>query len=134
MSAEHADIEILRAGYEALSRGEWDEAFRNFDPDFELTTANLIPNPGVYRGREVARQFFEDLMEPFEEIHIEPEEIFHRGETIVFFVRIRSRPAGTTATLENRVGHLWTMRDGKATRMRLFPRREEALEAAGLRE
>jgi ketosteroid isomerase-like protein len=28
--------------------------------------------------------------------------------------------------------HLWTMRDGKAMRLEIFPRRDKALEAAGL--
>jgi ketosteroid isomerase-like protein len=134
MAGESADIANLRAGYEALGRGEWDEAFRHLDPEVELTTADLVPNPGVYRGRDEVRRFFEDLLEPFEEVHIEPEEFFQRNDQIVAFLRITWMPSGTTATVENRVGHLWTVRDGRATHLRLFPRREEALEAVGMRQ
>jgi len=50
------------------------------------------------------------------------------------FVRVRLRPTRSNALVENRIGHLWTMREGKATRLEVFPRREDALEAAGLRE
>jgi hypothetical protein len=45
---------------------------------------------------------------------------------------LRSRPAGSRAEVEIRAAHVWTMRDGRATRLEIFPRREKALEAAGL--
>jgi hypothetical protein len=48
--------------------------------------------------------------------------------------RVRVRPNGTTAEIENRVGHVWTLRDGKVVSLDLFPKRDLALEAAGLRE
>jgi ketosteroid isomerase-like protein len=129
-----ADIETLRVGYEAVSRGDWDAATRFAHPEFELRTADRVPNPGTYRGPEEVRRFFEDLFEPFEEVVVEPEEFFERAEQIVVFVLTRFRPTGSSAVVENRIGHLWTMREGKAMRLEIFPRREDALEAAGLPE
>jgi ketosteroid isomerase-like protein len=129
-----ADIETIRVGYEAVSRGDWDAATRWAHPAFELQTADRVVNPGTYRGPEEVRRFFADLFEPFEEVIIEPEEFFERGDQIAVFVLTRLRPAGSSAVVENRIGHLWTMREGKATRLQVFPRREEALEAAGLPE
>ncbi len=129
-----ADIEVLRAGYEAVSRGDWDTPTRFAHPEFELQTADRVVNPGIYRGTEEVRRFFEDLFEPFEEVVVEPEEFFERGDQIAVFVLARFRPAGSSAVVENRIGHLWTMREGKAARLQVFPRREDALEAAGLEE
>jgi ketosteroid isomerase-like protein len=129
-----ADIETLRVGYEAVSRGDWDAATRFAHPEFELRTADRVPNPGTYRGPEEVRRFFEDLFAPFEEVGIEPEEFFERADQIVAFVLTRFRPTGSSAVVENRIGHLWTMREGKAMRLEIFPRREDALEAAGLPE
>jgi ketosteroid isomerase-like protein len=129
-----AEIETLRVGYEAVSRGDWDAASRFAHPEFELRTADRVPNPGTYRGPEEVRRFFEDLFEPFEEVVVEPEEFFERADQIVVFVLTRFRPTGSSAVVENRIGHLWTMREGKATRLQVFPRREDALEAAGLSE
>jgi hypothetical protein len=34
--------------------------------------------------------------------------------------------------VERRAAHRWTMRDGKAMGLEIFPRRKKALEAAGL--
>jgi ketosteroid isomerase-like protein len=129
-----ADIETLRVAYEAVSRGDWDAATRFAHPELELQTADRVVNPGTYRGPEEVRRFFEDMFEPFEEVIVEPEEFFERGDQIAVFVFTRLRPTGSSAVLENRIGHLWTMREGKASRLEVFPRREDALDAAGLRE
>jgi ketosteroid isomerase-like protein len=127
-----ADIETLRIGYEAVSQGDWDAPTRFAHPEFELRTADRAPNPGTYRGPEEVRRFFEDLFEPFEKVVVEPEEFYERGDQIVVFVLTRFRPTGSSAVIENRIGHLWTMREGKAMRLEIYPRREDALEAAGL--
>jgi ketosteroid isomerase-like protein len=128
------DIETLRLGYQAVSRGDWDSPAQFAHPEFELQTAERIVNPGTYRGVEAVRRFFEDLFAPFDEVVVEPEEFFVRGDRIVVFVATRLRPAGSSAVVENRIGHLWTMRDGKAVRLQIFPRREDALGAAALPE
>ncbi|OLE36659.1 MAG: hypothetical protein AUG48_06725 [Actinobacteria bacterium 13_1_20CM_3_68_9] len=129
-----ADIETLRLGYEAFNRGDWDTPTRFAHPEFELQTADRVVSPGTYRGAEEARRFFEDLFEPFEEVTVDPEQFFEHGDQIAVFVRVRLKPTRSNALVENRIGHLWTMREGKATRLEVFPRREDALEAAGLRE
>jgi hypothetical protein len=132
-SVSQADIEMLRAGYEAFSQGDWEGALGSADPDLQLKTADRVINPGTYRGVDAVKQFFEDLFEPFEEIVVEPEEFFESDDRIVAFVRVRSRPQGSSAVVENRIGHLWTMRDGKVAGLEIFPEREKALEAIGIR-
>jgi ketosteroid isomerase-like protein len=132
MSQEN--IEALRTAYEAFNRGDWEAAMRLAHPEFELQTPDRDVNPGTYRGAEAARRFLEELFEPFEEVVIEPEEFHDRGEQIAVFLLVRLRPAGSSAFVENRIGHLWTLRGGKIARLAVFPRREEALEAAGLSE
>src|SRR5947207_6384176 len=127
-----ADIETLRSGYEAFNQGDWDAAIRLAHAEFELQTADRAVNPGVYRGAEAAKAFFQDLFEPFEEVSIQPEEFHERDDQIVVFLVARFRPTGSSAFVENRIGHLWTMREGKFARLAIFPRREDALEAAGL--
>jgi ketosteroid isomerase-like protein len=127
-----ADIEMLRGGYEAFNRGDWDAIFREAPPDFELRTADRVISPGTYRGPEEARRFFEDLFEAFEEVVTEPEEFLERGDRIVVLLLVRSRPRGSSAVVENRIAHLWTMRDGKAVRFQIFPERQEALAAVDL--
>jgi ketosteroid isomerase-like protein len=127
-----AEIELLRAGYEAFSRGEWDTVLEQAHADLELIPAERVISPGIYRGREQVQRFFEDLFAPFEEVLVEPEEFHENGDRIAVLVRVRSRPRGSSALVENRIGHVWTFRDGVPVRFEIFPERARALEAAGI--
>jgi ketosteroid isomerase-like protein len=124
------DIEALRAEYEAIGRRDWEAVFRDVHE-----TSELRPDRGAlagpFRGREQARQAFEDFLEPFEEVLAEPQEFFERGAQIVVFFLLRSRPRGSDAVVEIRAAHLWTLRDGKAVRCEIFQEREKALESRG---
>jgi ketosteroid isomerase-like protein len=129
-----ADIETLRAGYEAFTRGDWDSVVASAHADIELKTADRVTSPGTYHGVDELRRFFEDMFEPFEEVVAEPQRFFDRGDRIAVLVRVRARPTGSNAVIENLVGHVWTIRDGKAIRLEIFPQREKALEAIGMPE
>jgi len=127
-----ADIEQIRARYEAVGRGDRGAVFRDVLPGFTLKTPDRIPNAGTYLGEGEATRFMADFWAPFEEIIIEPEEFFERGDRIVAYLRVRSRHKGSSAFVDIHVGALWTMRDGKPLMCEMFPQREQALEAAGL--
>jgi ketosteroid isomerase-like protein len=129
-----AEIERLRAIYEAVSRGDWDTAFRGAPPDFELVPPDTNPIAGTYRGRAEIGGFFEELWAAFEEVDVEPEEFLESGDRIVAFLHLQFQPKDSTAMMQMRVAHVWTMRDGEAVRCQVFREREEALEAAGLSE
>jgi ketosteroid isomerase-like protein len=133
MKSRAAHEDALRAEYEALSRGDWGAVLRHAHPDFELKTPDQAPFAGTYYGPDAARQAFEDFFAPFEEVVITPEEFFERGEQVVVFFLQRSRPRGSSRVVEVRAGHLWTMRDHRPARCEIFPQREKALEAAGMR-
>jgi ketosteroid isomerase-like protein len=128
------DFEALRAEYAAMSRKDWNAVLSTADCDFELKAPAGGLNAGMVRGVERARRAFEDFFSPFEAVSVEPEAFFEgNGRIVVFFLQ-RARPVGSTALVERRAAHLWTLRDGKATRLEIFPQREKALEAAGLTE
>jgi ketosteroid isomerase-like protein len=129
-----ADIDTLRAGYEAVRRGDWDSILGTADPDFELKTADRFTNPGTYRGVETARQFFDDFLGPFEEVVPIPQKFFEDDDRIAVLLLVKVRPRGSSAVLENRIGHVWTFRDGRALRLEIYPEREKALEAIGMSE
>ena len=128
------NVETLRATYEAANRGDWDGFFAGVHPDFELKAPDRMMRAETYRGSVAVRQFFEDLLEPFEDLVVQPEKFVESGNWIVVFLLLRSRPTGSSAMMEIRIGHLWTMRNGKAEQLEIFPEREKALEAAGLSE
>jgi ketosteroid isomerase-like protein len=126
------DLEALRAEYAAMSRKDWNNVLSVAHPDFELTTPGGGLGTETIRGVESARGAFEDFFSPFEALTVEPEAFYEGDGRIVVFFLQRARPLGSAAYVERRAAHLWTMRDGKATALEIFPRREKALQAAGL--
>ena len=131
MSQENVDV--VRAIYEAINRRDPDAAFRDQDPNLELTTPPGI-DAATYRGREEIQRYWLELRSAFEAASVEPEELVEIGDQVVAVVRMRMRPKGSDAELAFRNGHLWVFREGKAVSIRIFPEPEKALEAAGLRE
>jgi uncharacterized protein len=129
-----AEIETLRAIYDAISRGDWDAAFRDAGPDFEFTPPEQNPIAGTYRGSEAVRGFFAELWAAFDQVTVEPGPFLEADDSVVVSLLMRLRPSDSGAKVEMRITHLWTMRDGRPVRCRVFLAREEALEAAGLSE
>ena len=126
------DLETIRAAYQGMHRGDF---LRTVQPDFELKTPAGGPEGGTtFRGPDEAREAFESFYAPYEDVVIEPQEFFERGDQMVVFFLMRSRPRGSSAVVEVRAGHLWTMREGKAARLEIFPERAKALDAAGRSE
>jgi ketosteroid isomerase-like protein len=100
---------------------EWDVSRRTFDP-------------GVYHGHAGVKQFAANLREVWESGRIEPLEFIRGEDEIVVPVRLRfvSKTHGQAMTAN--AAHVWTLRDGKIVRHRVFQTKTEALEAAGLPE
>ena len=71
MSQEN--VEIVRRSYDAGNRGDWDAAFRDAAPDFEVTF-KAGPNAGTYRGREALESVFRDMLSGFDFWIMEPVE------------------------------------------------------------
>jgi ketosteroid isomerase-like protein len=131
MSQEN--VEIVRAIYEAIKRDDWDAAFRNAHPNFALTFERSLA-AGTHRGRRRVQAVLEDQWAAFDATVLEPEQVMARGDQVVAIVRTRARPKGTSAEIEVRNGHLWTLCEGVVVSMHSFPEPERALEAVGLSE
>ena len=129
-----ADIDDIRARYEAVSRGDRAAMCRDVHPGFALKTPDRVPNAGTYLGEQEANRFMLDFWEPFEEVTVEPQEFIERGDQIVVTLLVRNRYKGSSAFVEIQVASIWTMRDGKPIRCEMFPEREQAFAAAGVIE
>jgi ketosteroid isomerase-like protein len=136
MSQENVEIvrrmleEFNRGGADAVINGE----FLSTEIVFDASRSG-IPGVGVLRGQEDVRAFFEaDWFGafPFEDWEIRIEEPIDRGDQVVFISRQHGRGASSGAATALELGNIFTLRKGKITRMEIYGRPEEALEAAGL--
>jgi ketosteroid isomerase-like protein len=131
MSQEN--VEMVRAGLDAWSRGDWDIALRDAGPDLEYDLSRALgPFRGVYR-RDQVPQAWADLTEGFTSLRIEPHEFIEAGEHVV--VPWTFHAMGRDGIeVQARVTWTFTIRDGAIERICMYQERQEALEAVGLSE
>jgi len=73
-----------------------------------------------------------DWWEAWEDWELEVEELLEAGESVVAIVRQRGRSKATGLPADMHFAMVWTVRDGKQFRMRMYASPDEALEATGL--
>lgn len=88
----------------------------------------------VYRGILELREFTRDWGEGWEFDRVEIEEVADAGDDVVVWVHQTGRGRGSGIEIDQRFAQVWTLRDGRAVGMVMYPTFEEALEAAGIPE
>jgi ketosteroid isomerase-like protein len=134
MSAEN--VEIVRGLYASMAAGEGENAFDVYDVEIEwdVSGAPWLLELGfdpVYRGHAGVRRGLRGWLEAWDTIDYEAMELVDAGDDVIAFVHLSAR--GRTSGVEVTYLHpqVWTVRDGKITRMRVFADREQALQAVG---
>jgi ketosteroid isomerase-like protein len=128
------DIELVRKGYDALRQGDVDFVLTLIRPDIELEVHTERPDIAetVYRGHDGFLRNMAELTEVFDDFTLEPEELVEGDERIMVVVRAAGRGKSSGVDIEQRLFHVWTIRDSKATRLEIYSDRATALEAAGI--
>jgi ketosteroid isomerase-like protein len=133
MSEEN--VATVRAIWDAVNRGDIDEAFSYAPGDFVLDwSASNAPESGIYHGIEDAKRAFEGTLEAWAEVDYFESEIIDRGDHVVRVGGVRAKGKGSGAEVAAHGAQVWTFRRDTPTSVRLFQSKEEALEAVGLEE
>ncbi|MEA2348576.1 MAG: hypothetical protein QOG62_2363 [Thermoleophilaceae bacterium] len=131
MSQEN--VQIVRAAFEAVNRGDMDGAWVRAAPDFQLDLSRALgPYRGVY-GLSDVRRVADEFWGTWESSRFEVDEFLDAGNHVVtpFTNLIKGREA---IEVQTRGAWAWTIVDGAVTRLCLYQERVEALEAVGLSE
>ena len=131
MSEEN--VEIVRAALDALNREDIDAALKDAAPDFVFDFSRSVGmEAGVYKLDQM-RTFFGQWAEMWESSRLEAEEFIEAGDLVMTPVTnlLRGRDG---IEVQARGAWVWAFRDGSVARITFYQTRQEALEAAGLRE
>jgi ketosteroid isomerase-like protein len=131
MSQEN--VELARAGYEAFNRGT-SRASSTCASPMSSQDVGAVDTTAV-TGKQAVRAFFETVMEPWEEVRREPEEIIDLGgDRVLVLFHTTGRGKGSGIEVDARGGDLLTISEGRLARWIAYPDRTQAIAAAGLRE
>jgi ketosteroid isomerase-like protein len=125
-----ANVEVVRGAWEAFARHDNAAIFPLYDPDVEIRDVF----DRVYRGLDGVREFFSEWLSAWHEYRAEVQEWIDAGDNVVALVHLRARGKQSGVPVEMHQAHVWTLREGKLWRLRLYPTKADALNALGLSE
>ena len=131
MSQENVEI-VARGFAHYQETGEFlDEASA---PEFvwDMSTFTGWPEKQVYEGIEGAREFMRAWLDAWDDWELEVLEMHDAGDKVAAVVRQRGRSKSTGMEIDMTFVQVFTLKDGKQTRMEMYATREEGLAAVGL--
>jgi ketosteroid isomerase-like protein len=129
-----SNAELARGAFEAIGERGLDGALEFMDPEVEFEPPeDAIEQGGTFKGHAAVRERWNLLLEPFDDVRIEPEDFIEAdAETVLVIFRIRARGKASGAPVEMQLGYVMTVREGKAVRLKAYLDVSEARRAAGL--
>ncbi len=131
MSAEN--VATVQRGYDhVIATGELLMEIAHPDFVWDMSTFRGWPEQQTYEGIEGARQFLAEWTSAWEDWELELKELVDAGDEVVAIVHQSGRSKATGLPVDMDFAQLWTFRDGKQLRMRMYADPDEALRVAGV--
>jgi ketosteroid isomerase-like protein len=133
MSQEHVEL-VTRAYAHTQATGQ--VYAEGFAPGFVWDMSNYEgwPEEQRYEGVDGANRFIDDWVGAWDDWELEIQETYDAGDKVVVVVSQRGRARTTGMALDMVFAQIWTIRDGRLTRMDMYSDPSEALKAVGLEE
>jgi ketosteroid isomerase-like protein len=125
------NVELVRTIYDRFRAGDDEGGLALCDPDIQVHDRPEIPDPQVYRGHRGVLASLDASRAAFAELDVVPEEFLEAGDRVIVVFRFFGTGRESGVPIDERLAHLWTIRDGKAVRMEVRSGREDALRAVG---
>ena len=133
MSQEN--VEIVRRGTDAYNRRDLDGVLENWAPDAVVDWSRSRGfDAGVFRGHDEIRAFWRRLLDAFDEVRVELVDPVEVEEGLVVVENVAYQRGRDGIEVQARSAWLIAIRDGETTSLTLYQTKQDALEAAGLRE
>lgn len=127
------DVDIVRRVSAAFNSRDIGRILELMHHDFQTAVGpELSPEPDTYRGHDGIRRYFDSFRDVMDEIRFDPEGFREVGASVVVAVRLSAKGRSTGIPVEQRLGQVWAVEDGKALEVRSYVSYREALEAVGV--
>ena len=126
MSQEN--IERIKAGFAAHSRGDVDALVQLYHPEVVFETLLL----GTHHGNDAIRLIYEENQKTLSGYGVVPVELIDAGDRVVAVAQMVGTGPVSQIALNDRFAFVFTFRGDRIVREQAFRNREEALEAVGL--
>jgi ketosteroid isomerase-like protein len=133
MSQEN--VEIVRRAVGSFNRGDLEAALDDWAPDAVWDWSNSHGfDAGVFRGHNQIRGFWQQFLDTFDELRFELDEIVEVEEGLLIAENVGYVQGRDGIEAQARSAWLIRAESGQITSLTMYQSKQEALEAAGLRE
>ena len=123
--------DIPQAFADAITRSDVEAGVALCHPEVEFTSM-LDMRGRAYRGHQGIREYFDDIESAWSEWKVELHEVaVGEDGRVALVMTMHVRGKGSGATLTDTAAHVWTLRDGRLWRNRLYREPQDALRDIG---
>jgi uncharacterized protein len=126
-----SETDLLRETYAALNRNDIEAAVKPFDRRIAWIEPVEYTGGGTFHGRAAVKAHLARARGNWAEGSCEPERFIVAGDKVIVFIYVRVRLKHETEWREGVHAEVYTFCNGKATEMRIFDDKKQALEWAG---
>jgi ketosteroid isomerase-like protein len=125
-------VDVVLEQFQAVNERDFPRAMRLYADDVVLTVdPEAFLEHGTYEGREAVGQWFANWFTTFEPgYHFDIDEAREIGDVVLLIASHRGRGRTSGVEVSGQTGYVYTVRNGKVTRLELYPGREKAIAAA----
>jgi len=129
------NIELVKRLLDVYNERSFVENVDLIDPDIVWDMSRVqLPDTISASGPSGFLAFIEGWEEGFASERMDAEEIIDAGDRVVVVIHHRARGRISHIKTHQHFAMVWTLREGRAVRMEVYPTREEAMKAVGLSE
>lgn len=113
------NVALVKRAYKAFQKGDIKGVLRTMAKDIEYDSPVIEGQPfsGPAHGKKEVEAFFQAFGEHEEVLEFEPQEFIAEGKQVVAIIRYRGRVKATGEIAETPLMHVFTIQDGKVTRL-----------------
>jgi ketosteroid isomerase-like protein len=133
--ATDENVELLRRFYESFNQGDLDSVLELCTEDVEVYKDPEVVDmvaASTPRGLERVAQYLRGWLDSWSEYHARPQEFLQTGEDVAALTQLRARGKNSQFEIEGEMADVFTVRDGRIARFRLYIQRTDALGSLGI--
>src|SRR3954470_2356436 len=129
------NVKLVRAMFDAFQRGDEEALVACAHEDVELKPSGDVTATTAESGIHAFVRFWRDWPSSWEDYVVEVREVHDAGDQVVVVLYERGRGPGSGIVVDDVFAHVWTVQDGKMSRVEVYSDPRDALAAAarGLR-
>jgi uncharacterized protein len=133
--ASSDNAELLRRFYESFNQGDLDAVLELCTEDVELyKDPEVVEMVSAFTpsGQERIAQYLRGWLDSWSDYQARPEEFVQSGDEVAAFTQLRARGKNSQFEIEGSMADVFTVRDGRIARFRLYVQRSDALDLLGI--